>query len=318
MRKGVGLLASVSTVAFLVVAFPVRSSAAGAQVVLCVNAGPRGGETKLTAISNLESRIGRRFAAHKDFFKWDAGSFPTKQQVDDAQKGRIPAVNWVARRRSGAIVPWQAIAAGKEDAVIKAWAADVKAYGRPIYLTFHHEPENDPRNGTPSEFIAAFRHVRSVFSRQGVTNVTWVAALMAYTFNKGEGSKWWPGDEHVDLLGLNGYSWYPGQSGTKWRSFSEIFQRGYAWAAARGERVMITETGVQEDPRWQGGNRKAQWFYDALSTARKWPLLKVFCYWHARGVWCEKCLWWIDTSNASMSAFREIANDSTMTARSIG
>lgn len=287
------------------------ASAEAANVALCAHAQPRGRETRVTAIANLESKIGRRFAAHKDFFKWN-DAFPTAQQIDDARKGRAPAINWVARRRGGGLVLWRDIAAGRQDAVIRRWARDLKAYGRRVYVTFHHEPENDPGNGGPAEFIAAFRHTRAVFQQQRVSNVIWVLALMAHTFNQGDPNRWYPGDRYVDMLGLNGYNWYPGQRDATWRTFSDIFAKAYRWAANRGKAVMISETGVQEDPRWTSGNRKAQWFLSSLSTLKSWPLVRVFCYWHSRGVHCDTCYWWIDSSKAATNAFREIANDPYM------
>ena len=74
---------------------------------------------------------------------------------------------------------------------------------------------------------------------------------------------------------------------------------------------MITETGVQEDTSWAGGvNRKAQWFRDALTTLKGWPLVKVFCYWHSN----VRYPWWVDTSAASLRAFRDISNDPYMRA----
>ena len=282
----------------------------GGAVELCIHAKTRNGQTAETAISNLEAEIGRRFAAHKDFFKW-GDAFPSRQQLDDARKGRTPAINWIARRRDGRAVPWRTIAAGAQDAVISAFADGIRRYRHPVYLTFHHEPENDRVNGSPAEFIAAFRHIRRVFTRRGVTNVRWVAALMATTFVKGEPGRWYPGDDYVDMVGLNGYNWHPGKPGSTWRSLADIFRSAYVWAAARGKRVMITETGVQEDGHWAGpGNRKALWFRDALTTLKRWPLVKVFCYWHSN----VRYPWWVDTSAASLRAFRDISNDPYMRA----
>ena len=52
------------------------------------------------------------------------------------------------------------IASGAEDAAIIARADAIKAFGYPMYLAFHHEPEDDLATfGTPADYAAAFRHI---------------------------------------------------------------------------------------------------------------------------------------------------------------
>ena len=75
---------------------------------------------------------------------------------------------------------WADIAAGVYDQVILARATDLIAFDGPVIFSFQHEPENDHAAGTPAAFIAAFRHVRSVFENAGVTNVTYAWTMMAW------------------------------------------------------------------------------------------------------------------------------------------
>ncbi len=77
------------------------------------------------------------------YYQWDS-SFPNSAQTWTVGQNRIPFINWKA---GGA---WSAIANGSQDATIIARAEAIKSFGYPIYLTFHHEPENDLGTyGTP-------------------------------------------------------------------------------------------------------------------------------------------------------------------------
>ena len=61
-------------------------------------------------------------------------------------------------------VSWAQIATGKHDAWIRAQAQSVAAWGRRMYLTFNHEPENDTYHcGTSGAYRAALTHIIEVF-----------------------------------------------------------------------------------------------------------------------------------------------------------
>ena len=141
---------------------------------------PRSGETQTDANLRIEGQIGRKLAIDHAYYLWDT-NFPTSQQTWDVNQGRIPFVNWKASRSNGSPVMWSRIASGAEDAAIIARANAIKAFGYPMYLTFHHEPENDLATyGTPTDFAAAFRHVVTVFRQQSVTNVAFVWTMMGW------------------------------------------------------------------------------------------------------------------------------------------
>ena len=73
---------------------------------------------------------------------------------------------------------WSQIAAGNHDAYLRAAAAAMKADSRwtsanPYHFAFRHEmcvnTPTQPAGGTPSEYRAAFRHVRSLFEAANAT-----------------------------------------------------------------------------------------------------------------------------------------------------
>ena len=119
----------------------------------------------------------------------------------------------------------------------------------------------------------------TVFRSRNVTNVAFVWTMMAWTFNPRSGRdamSYYPGDSYVDFVGADGYSWYPARAGDPWTSFHDIFTDVNSFAIAHGKPWMVVEYGCQEDPAAPG--RKAQWFRDALTTAKTWPSLKSLIY----------------------------------------
>jgi hypothetical protein len=263
---------------------------------------PRTGETKQQSVLRAESMVGRKFAVDHQYYKWDH-SFPTSYETWTSDQGRIPFMNWKPIRLNGARVTWTSIAAGAEDSWIIQRAAAVKAFARPMYLSFDAEPEDNVGVfGSAADYVNAYRRVVDLFRAQGVTNVGYVWNQMAWSFDSRSGrdpSAWYPGDAYVDLVAADGYSWYPARPGSSWNTFQSIFQPARAFALSRGKPWMIAETGVQEDPAVPG--RKGDWFRGLLTTVQQWPELKAVVYFDSDNPYP----WWIDSSASSIAGFRE-------------
>ena len=72
-----------------------------------------------------------------------------------------------------------AIASGRYDAYLSDYAEAVRAYRRPVILSFGHEMNGDwyswgNRHTSPAVFVAAWRHIVTLFRAQGARNVTWL------------------------------------------------------------------------------------------------------------------------------------------------
>ena len=260
----------------------------------------REGENGREALQRVESQIGRLFDIDHQYYSWRS-NIPTSHQRWDVNTGRIPFINW----KSG--TSWSEIANGSRDAWIRDRADAFIEFGEPIYLAYHHEPENDLSGyGSPQDYAAAFRHIVEVFRDRGVTNVGFVWNMMARNFNPSSGldmNTFYPGDAYVDFIGGNGYNWYPGKPGSNWASFETIFADINAWSIAHSKPWMVVEYGVQEDPDQPG--RKAQWFRDALATAKTWPSLKALIYFDTP----KEYDWITDSSESSLQGYAELAND---------
>ena len=143
-----------------------------------------------------------------------------------------------------------AIAVGRYDAYLKSFAHAVRAYGRPVVLGFGHE-----MNGTwyswghghtaPEVFVAAWRHIVTVFRDTGAQNVTWLWTVNAIERKHNlipDPTAWWPGSSYVTWVGIDGY--FHRRSS----QFATVF--GPTIAAVRQftkDPVLISETGAGPD-----------------------------------------------------------------------
>ena len=131
--------------------------------------------------------------------------------------GKVPTADMITV--SAANTPWsQVAAAGPGSALydqIVTWAQTIKARGTRIMVAYNHEPEGHDRLalGTPADFIAAYRHVETIFDDQGATNVVWTWQMTDYAFRVAPSDPryapdWYPGDAYVDNVGADAYNWF--------------------------------------------------------------------------------------------------------------
>jgi mannan endo-1,4-beta-mannosidase len=143
-----------------------------------------------------------------------------------------------------------AIAAGVYDTYLKNFANAVASYGaqtgRAVIIGFAHEP-NGPwyswgwKHVTPRTWVAAWRHIVTVFRQQGADNVTWLWTVNIIYQRGGivAPGPWWPGDSYVTWVGIDGYYYK-----SSW-TFASLF--GPTIKAVRTltiDPILISETGV--------------------------------------------------------------------------
>jgi mannan endo-1,4-beta-mannosidase len=124
-----------------------------------------------------------------------------------ASHGGIPLVQLDP---SGASVA--AISAGQYDIYLRAYAKAVRAYHRPVILSFGHEMNGywyswGYTHTSPAVFVAAWRHIVTLFRAAGAQNVTWlwtINTIHSKTRVPSPGP-WWPGDSYVSWVGIDGY-----------------------------------------------------------------------------------------------------------------
>ena len=103
--------------------------------------------------------------------------------------------------------PLRAIAAGRYDLWIRTYASEVRAFGHPVIIGFAHEMNGGwyPWGKQPGAFVAAWRHIVTLFRQQGATNVTWLWTPNSGGKNPSSLRRYWPGGKYVNWVGLDGY-----------------------------------------------------------------------------------------------------------------
>jgi hypothetical protein len=257
---------------------------------------PRDGRTYLQEIQFVESTIGRRLGIVRFYVRFGE-NIPSDTMRSVASRGSIPLISI-----QPAGYTWSQISGGASDGYLAAQATKVAAWGRPCFLNFHHEPEDDLGTfGTPEQFAAAFVHVRRVFREQGAKNCSWVWILMGWTFNpqsRRNPDSYYPGDANVDWIAADAYNWSFVRPSVRWQSFREVFAPFRRWSLGHRSRpAMVAETGVVENPGDPAA--KAAWFAGARTTLKGWKNFKAFVYFNSD----RDGQWWFDSSPQARRAF---------------
>ena len=102
------------------------------------------------------------------------------------------------------------IAAGGYDGYLRSFAASVRDFGQAVVIGFGHEM-NAPwyswgyGHVPPPVFVAAWRHIVTLFRSERADNVTWLWTLQADEKGTGPAASWWPGAQYVTWVGIDGY-----------------------------------------------------------------------------------------------------------------
>ena len=137
-----------------------------------------------------------------------------------------------------------AIAAGTYDGYLRSYADSVRDFGHAVVIGFGHEM-NAPwyswgyRHVPPKTFVAAWRHIVTVFRGQGADNVTWLWTINQDRSDTGPVASWWPGSSYVTWVGIDGYYYWPSDT------FATVFGRTIGQVRAfTSKPVLLSETAV--------------------------------------------------------------------------
>jgi hypothetical protein len=171
--------------------------------------------------------------------------FQTSFALKAAKNGAVPLIQMDPEGKG---VTVSAIAAGKSDAYLSSYAEAVRSYRYPVILSFGHEMNGSwspwgYKHTSPRDFVAAWRHIVSLFRALGAQNVTWLWTVNIIN-NTPRGripppDPWWPGSSYVTWVGIDGYYLKP-----SWRFaplFGPTISRVRALTSAP---ILIAETGA--------------------------------------------------------------------------
>ena len=209
--------------------------------------------------------------------------------------GILPLMQINPRRASLA-----AIAAGRYDAYLRRFAAEVRALGAPVALSFAHE-----MNGSwypwgfghvqPEVFVAAWRHVHDVLGAAGARRAIWVWTVAHTAPQAGRlfapVGPYWPGAAYVNWVGLDIY--YSNPKTTFRTSFMPTIG-----AVRRFTRdpILLSETAVPDQ------YDQVQQISNLFAGARAAGLLGVI--WYDQDA---RMSWELNNRPAALAAFRRDA-----------
>lgn len=263
------------------------------------------------AIEDVERLVGRRPAVVQAFIAWEYtenptwNDFPSYRVQQVLRSGIVPEIAWspvvfgFGGVRTG--LRLDDVSAGRYDTYIEEFALSAKAAGAPLLVRFAHEmnasgspwAEGYDGNGR-GDYRAAFRHVHEVFHQVGADNVLWVWAPNIRAPGTDSLERYYPGDDYVDWIGIDGYS-YP-RAGCD--SVAEVFDATIADIRGFTDKpMMLSEVAVAEEcpdkDRWIRGF--STWLADN-------PEILGFIWWHRVSDGRDYRL---DSSSAALAAFRE-------------
>lgn len=260
-------------------------------------------------LDDLQDRTGLTARMVVFFLQWpapgDKGPFPRESLEAIWSRGAVPCLTWEPmyyREGREIMVPAEAIIGGHYDAYLHFFAESARLWGRPLLIRFAHEMNLERYHwgterqsygpASPAIYRRMFRYVTELFRKDKALNVRWVFCPNAESvpdLSYDPAAAWnspgayYPGDDAVDILGMDGYNW--GYSRTKekdgwqsrWQSFQEIFEPLYGQLKriAPGKPILVFETASVA-----GGGDRTVWLREAMEMASVWNL-KGICWFQA-------------------------------------
>jgi hypothetical protein len=255
------------------------------------------------SVAGFERQIGRTLGYDIHYNGWKT-DFPGRFEDDDVAHDRIPLLSWHCGDSNAHIER------GDDDALIRARADALAAFGHPVFLRYEwemnlnartksrkacYDPKTDLPTGlfSPTHFVAAWKRIHSIFLARGATNVVWL-------WNPGAGgpdpAQYYPGNDEVDWVGLDSYDRHD-------YSFEDTFVPYLDDLSQFRKPMMITETGAP-------AHFQPEFFATALDTLKfRYPLVRAFSYLDSQSTdnW--------SLTPQGLAGYKRLANSPFMSAR---
>ena len=249
----------------------------------------------------FERHAGRKIAILNQGQEWT--SFDELEADATHARGAIPLITMGL----GAGVTLESIVNGAQDAAIKKWAQEAKAWGHPFFFAPWWEMNGGWYSwGRSPYFIGAWRRFHDLVAGQGATNVTWTWVANSIWYDPAsDPTPYYPGDAYVDWVGLDSYNWgrNPAQP-DKWINPEQTITPTMELIrkAAPTKPFAIIETASSE----YGGN-KTDWIREMLTAyLPHHPEIKAFLWFNWNFPKGDKRADWpIETSAPAQQQFLE-------------
>jgi hypothetical protein len=252
---------------------------------------------RAAALDAFNREAGGRLAVAHMFHEWPE-EFPGPTEYAFQSMGKLQMISW-----SG--TDTRSIVSGIYDPLIRQRAEEIKSFGVPLLLRWRWEmdrPNLAASMHSPEDYVAAWKHLRAIFTEVGATNAAWVWCphVEGFVEDEREAERYYPGDDQVDWLCADVYP------GPEFASFSSQMDHFMAFAQQRPRPVIIGEFGVTADGR---PGQRADWLREVGPYLKRHPQIKGALYFAAKQT--AKPLY--DSTFAadpeSATVFRQLATD---------
>jgi beta-mannanase len=260
--------------------------------------------TNAGAMDAYKSQYGRYPDMAMNYRDLDQPLLYSSERTDLKARGVTPLMT-VEPYVAGKAVALSAIAAGTHDALIHAEATAAKEFGDPVLVRFAQDMNGTSKpwgGGSASIYKEAWIHYVKVFREDGANNVKFVWSPRVNTGGSYPFSSYFPGNEYVDYLGLDGFN----SGGAEWRSLSQIFVASYGELTALSSKpVLIAETASAET-----GGSKAEWIRTGLleTVPQQMPNVVGVVWFSRDNTGSGGPDWRLESSTASKQAWQDVVN----------
>lgn len=236
--------------------------------------------------------------------------FPTKTVEICKKHGAIPVISqelwkWSERRAKNS--NWlKRINEGETDDFWKKWGEEAKAFDSAVVLRFGFEMNGDwfSWGQQPEEFIKAWQRVYRIIREEvGATKVQFMFSPNVEwdTNNKKSAIElYYPGDEFVDLLALDGYNFGDEHSEShSWKSYEAVFEKSIQKMSKSKKPLFLGEIGCADGPL------KAKWMKKFLHSIQRDKRVSGFIYFNHFDPNKNEPNWLLNSDPETLKTFQE-------------
>jgi hypothetical protein len=256
------------------------------------------------------------------------GEFPTGALMDQLKADRTtPLIIWQpvgADHSDGTWSRYNLIAGYTEngvvhppvhDAYIRRFARAAKAYQSVVVVRFAHEMDGTwfpwgigKFDNTSTNFVAAWRHIWTIFRKVGATNVRFLWSPLAPNIKK---KSLYPGDAYVNYAGYTAFNWY--DHGRPWISMLNTIKSRYLkLSKVTRKPVIVAEMGTSPGDGPGSGADMAQWITQGYPAVyARFPNIKALLYFNVDMRVVSQPDWRVTPATShGFFAYQAIANQS--------
>ncbi|MFF8969847.1 glycosyl hydrolase [Streptomyces sp. NPDC014995] len=270
-------------------------------------------------VRDYEDRVGRKLDIVYTYHDMSLvegdrleGQLLTEEEQRVAADDHLLLLSWESKWWGGTKAQqptWKQIADGGLDAsVIDVQARRVKQFGKKVFLSFDLEMDTrTPANGTPEDYVRAYRHIHDRFRQLGVTNVVWTWITTGYLEHADLIKRMYPGDDYVDWVAYNQYNYYRCHR-AGWLTFAQTQRATHDWIRRNisdDKPLMLSEFGTANDPSQPG--RQADWYAQVPAVLKSLTGVKAALQWNYRdpGPHCDLAV----AGDQAWDSLREAVSD---------